>query len=169
MFLPIPDCHLVDIVIETAEDGVNYFTTVAIAKCADTQRIITVDCALEYTTNASDVPASFWFHEFSFSISVADFLTGEAFSTQDRDIAKNYIPPDIRKVVMEIVLSSLRAMIAKIRPRAIYRVAKIKNAPGKAFEKHYSITNLLYDLGYKMFEQGTDDFGRRFWVMGKNT
>lgn len=164
MFLP--DIEQVPDAIDIEEDNCSYSTVVPIAHCVDTGRIVSVDCTLDYTTNIHSQPLSGWFHEFSFSITCASLeVGGNVFSTQDRNIAKNYIPEQIRGLVMPIVLESCAALIMRVRPRALYRVTKMRRPTPRALAKHDLITVRLRDLGYSLYESGTDAFGRTFWVM----
>ena len=104
--------------------------------------------------------------EFSFSIEV--FSEGELFehfSTQDRNIAANYIPLGIRALVMDVVCASLRALIEDANPAMTYWVTKDLNPPEKGLAKHHMLRETLENMGYTCAEEGTDAFGRRFWSM----
>ena len=147
-------------------EGSDYSTVVPIAACGQTGRVVSVDCRLDYTSNLFGVPASAWFHEFSFSITCADVEGGEVFTTQDRTIARRYIPEDAIPVVMPIVLACCDAMVTRVRPRSLYRVTKMAKPTDRALEKHNLITILLHSRGYMLLQQGTDTFHRTFWHMG---
>jgi hypothetical protein len=165
MFEPITDIAIQN--IDVRRDDVNYYTTANIAFCKETSRFVTLECELTYVTNSCDKPKSFWFHEFAFSIRCSDFLTNQAYDIQDRNIARNHIPDTAVKFVMPLVLTSLDIMIRKVKPISIYRVAKTAHLPEKAMRKHNLITQKLLDMSYSMFEQGTDDFDRPFWLMAR--
>lgn len=111
------------------EDG-GKAIVVQIAECVHTNRIVSVDSLL--SPSCDDV-GEFW--EFAFHISVASpDETFEPFSTQDRWIAANYIPDDVRPCIIEIVCRALRFLVENVRPERVYRVTKSRNPPEKASE-----------------------------------
>ena len=93
MFKPLIDSCPSVIPVDYDEDSGSYQTLVAVAECDVTQRVVYVVCQLAYTINYQPIPASLWFHEFSFYIYV-NSIDGSDLSvlTQDRNIARNYIP-----------------------------------------------------------------------------
>jgi hypothetical protein len=146
--------------VEKDDDG-DCIIVVPIASCALTDRIVSVDCRL--AAGCGDDPGM---HEFSFEISVATLdSSGEAFSTQDRDIAKPYIPPDSRALVLQIVCEACRTLLAEVRPLRVYRVTKGRNPPPPALRKHHLITQTMESCGYSVTDHGTEPFGRVFWVL----
>lgn len=164
MFVPLLD--QVPEAIDIEEDGCDYSALVPIARCTATDRIVSIECALSYTTNSHARPVNSWFHEFSFSIGCASLSDEEPpFFTQDRNIASQYIPPAMRPLIMPVVLECCTALILRVRPRALYRVTKMRRPTPAALEKHHRLTARLRELGYSIYETGTDPFDRMFWVM----
>ena len=134
---------------------------VAISTCQDRNRIVSVVCELIETDICED-PC--W--EFSFSIEVFALDGGiEPFSTQDRQIAAAYIPDEIRKDVMDVVCEGLKALINHAQCALVYRVTKDRDPVENGLKKHHLLTETLENAGYSVLEEGTDPFGRRFWIM----
>ncbi|WP_238513365.1 hypothetical protein [Xanthobacter oligotrophicus] len=164
MFEPLLDRVPTDIDLEA--EGCDYSAVVPIARCLQTDRVVSIECALDYTTNTHEAPASRWFHEFSFSITCTPLDGGELpFSTQDPQTARRYIPASIRPLVMPIVVQSCTVLIQRVRPRSLYRVTKMRRPTTKALVKHQLITSRLRELGYTLYESGTDPYGRTYWLM----
>lgn len=166
MFKPLIDSCPNVIPVDYDEGSGAYQTLVAVAECDVTQRVVYVVCQLAYTTNYQPIPASLWFHEFSFYIYV-NSIDGSELSilTQDRNIARNYIPKTSVPLIMEIVVRSCDALIRRVKPNVVYRVTKVLFPIQKALAKHDLITNTMYQLGCVLLESGTDQFGRSYWVM----
>jgi hypothetical protein len=166
MFKPLIDSCPSVIPVDYDEGSGAYQTLVAVAECDVTQRIVYVVCQLAYTTNYQPIPASLWFHEFSFYIYV-NSIDGADLSvlTQNRNIARNYIPAISIPLIMDIVVRSCEALIRMVKPDVVYRVTKVLFPIQKALVKHDLITNSMYQLGYGLLETGTDRFGRSYWVM----
>ena len=166
MFEPtITECPE-EVPVERGSEQGEYRTIVAVARCDASSRVIFVECALSYTAHHHDDPASSWFHEFSFSITVvSNDGSAPAFTTQDRRIAREYLPDECIPLIMPIVISSLNSLVRRVRPKALYRVAKNSYLITKSMPKHNLITNALYNLGYSMIQSGTDPMSRPFWVM----
>lgn len=146
-------------------DECNYSSTVPFAFCEETDRLISIDCSLSYTTNAYGKPLTPWFHEFEFKITISDLNDLTSHSTQDRNVVRRYLPPDSIPFVMPVVLESCRTLIQRVRPRVLFRVTKMRGPNAGAMAKHNLITELLREMGYSIFETGTDPFQRPFWVM----
>src|ERR1700688_3949167 len=84
--------------------------TILLARVNGTEQIVSVDSHLIETVFEDE---QFW--EFSFEITViSPDDSAESFSTQDREIAANYIPVEIRRYVMEVVCASFRALLQKV-------------------------------------------------------
>lgn len=165
MYEPIIDA-VPDAVDVEGEDPGTYSTLVTVAYCPIQCRSVAVICELAYTSTDGTIPASNWFHEFSFSIAVVDrYGEEEPFYTQDRFIARPYLPEAVVPMVMPIVLRSLDALIVRVKPKILYRVTKMRNPSPKALVKHELVTNHLHELGYEMLQQGVDSFQRRFWAL----
>lgn len=163
MFQPLISAAPCDIAVEI--DDSDYSTIVPIAICDSSGRYVSVDCHLSYTQNSAERPGSVWFHEFSFEITCADPNgTYETISTQDRNVAKEYIPTSMRHIIMPIVLASCGALIRRVHPILVYRVTKMRNPNPQALRKHGLITDTFSGAGYKLIETGTDIAGRRYWL-----
>lgn len=168
MFVPLPTEALKAPTVAEDSPGI-WSTLVPIALCADTDRLIAISCELVWMTHDGQVPAVQEFHEFSFAIMVID-RSGieEPFSTQDRTIARRYLPEASVGRVMPIVLWSLEALVRNVDPEILYRVTKSQNPPQKSLAKHNLVTNFLGEMGYEIVEVGTDRFLRTYWVMARS-
>ncbi|WP_448190100.1 hypothetical protein [Azospirillum sp. sgz301742] len=134
-----------------------------LAFCSETGRLVTVDSRL---VPAEYGGASFW--EFSFEIAVlSEDGSEESFTTQDREIARGYIPESVRSRVMDIVGQACRKLLDKERPSGLYRVTKGRSLPGKAMRKHETLTAVCVEAGYGVTQTGTDPAGRTFWAMSR--
>ena len=165
MFLSILDKVPGEIEIEDDGQGKEYRTSVAIATCDDTERVVSVDCYLSYVFGHEPPPTCPYFHEFSFTITVADLNEIELpHIMQDRNMAREYLPQNLIPLVMPIVLNSCERLIERVRPLIIYRVTKMRNPTTEALQKHNLITNLIDAKGYDVQESGTDSHSRAFWL-----
>lgn len=146
-------------ILEIDQDGDDHVIVVPVARDDNTSRIVTVDSHLALTWSGGGS-----FFEFSFEISVM-FLdgNGESFSTQDREIARRYLPEEARKLVMPIVLRCYERLLRHVRPDLIYRVTKVRHPNARALEKHHLLTRLLEHYFYRVIDTGTDPMGRMFW------
>ena len=91
---------------------------VDVAKCEVTQRVVSVYCELADTGNFQPVPVRLWFHEFSFHIYIRSVDGSElSIFTQDRDIARNYIPNVVIPLIIKIVIQSCGALIKEVIPK----------------------------------------------------
>jgi hypothetical protein len=87
--------------------------------------------------------------------------------TQDRWTVAEYLGPECRSKILPVVIVALAAMLKRVKPLVVFRVAKASADCKKAMKKHDLITQLLEDHGYMMRESGADPFNRPFWLMTK--
>jgi hypothetical protein len=168
MFKPLIDSCPDSIPVDYDENEAAYRTVVDVAKCDVTQRIVSVFCELAHTRNFRPISAIYCFHEFSFHIYVRSIDGSElSIFTQNRQIARNYIPNIVIPLIMKIVIGSCNALITEAQPEAIYRVTKTIFPNEKSMFKHDLVTNCLYALGYSLLETGADQFGRTYWAMAR--
>lgn len=157
------ECILVgppyDLPIEETDEG--EVISVPLARNNETAQIALIETKLEITTiNTYEV----W--ELSFQISVISIDdTREPFTTQDRNIARQYLTAEARQKVMDVVCESAKSLINSVKPACIYLVAKEGRLPEKAMSKYYMLTGAIQGLGYVMDETGTDYAYRPFWSM----
>lgn len=143
-------------------DSTHRTVIVELARDDDDTRVVSVVSELIELVIGERV---YW--DFSFSIDVFALDDSiEPFSTQDRSIAAPYIPEEIRGAVMEVVAESLRGLIQDASPPFVYLVIKDPETPPKGMPKYHMLRDCLHDAGYVPADEGTDPFGRRFWVMG---
>lgn len=146
------------------DDDRSWVVVTPIAYCDATDRTVAVDCRL---LPGCDIKGEFW--EFVFQIAIACLDgTEPPFYTQQREIARNYIPEDVLPKVMEIACSSLSLLLTHVRPVRLYRVTKARNPPEKALRKHHLLTETLLSSGYAVAKTGTDFLGRMFWECIRN-
>jgi hypothetical protein len=104
-------------------------------------------------------------HELKFEIVIAGDEADEVFVTQDRYMARGYLPAEVVPLVMPCVCGAIGALAGAVQPAVIYRVTKATQPPDKALRKHQIVTERLVELGFQVQDSGTDEFGRQFWVM----
>jgi hypothetical protein len=104
-------------------------------------------------------------HELAFEIAIAGDEADEVFVTQDRFMARGYLPAEVVPLVMPCVCGAIGALVETVQPAVIYRVTKATQPPDKALVKHQMVTGRLVELGFEVQDSGTDEFGRQFWVM----
>jgi hypothetical protein len=146
----------------TVCDGANGCKLVTIEIASDGNRIVSVICELA----EMDIEhPGIW--EFSFAIGCFSLDDStQPFETQDREIAARLIPNDIRVRVMEVVCECLKALINNVKPERVYQVTKQIRPPENALRKHHMLTATLESMGYRVIDEGTDPFDRRFWSYG---
>lgn len=108
------------------------------------------------------------YYDFHFGIDIIDEDgTRESFSTQDREIAKAFIPQDIRAQIMALVCEAFRELVGDLQPERVYYVSKGKDLPEKALAKYQKVTEAAEAIGYSVHEMGTDVVGRRYWILSR--
>lgn len=144
------------------EDG--RMVLVVLAENQETTQVCSVKISLSRTIFEEN---EVW--EFAFSIVVfALDESCEAFETQERELAREFIPDGIKGIVMDVVIEALNALLEDIGPDAIYWVTKDIDPHENALKKHHLIREVLERCGYNVAQEGTDKFRRRFWVMVRN-
>ncbi|WP_207461673.1 hypothetical protein [Azospirillum sp. SYSU D00513] len=155
--------HFPSLAMEEDKDGIGWMISVPIAACLLTQREVYVDSRLVPADYAGQ---SCW--EFSFEIAVVSLDESyESFTTQDHSIAKNYIPDEVRPMVMVIVNRACSLLLNEQAPERVYFVTKGRNVPEKGLQKYWILMSTLEACGYEEIEHGTDPAGRTFWVMDR--
>ena len=160
MFFAAIDDVPTDFDVEWREDENRFSVVTPIAISDDERRRVAIITSL-YPFEEKGV----LMHELQFSIVSHDLESDEVFETCERDMAKGYIPEDVRPLVIPSVLGAVRALVDDVQPAAIYRVTKGTHLPPKALHKHEMITDTLHDCGYRTHQSGTDRAGREFWVL----
>jgi len=149
--------------VSSIDDEGTITLSAAIAVSDNQARVVTVDTSLSLIGLEPQT------YEFSFSITVTALDDGELpFATQDRTIARPFIPEESSPYVLPTVINALVQMVQDVQPNAIYRVTKMPNLPPKALAKHELITETLQSMNYEIIESGTDAWNRRFWKMERN-
>jgi hypothetical protein len=106
--------------------------------------------------------------ELSFAFVIDDLEgNGLVHVTQDRYEVERYFDGLSREFVLPNVCEAARALIDEVQPPYIFRVTKGMNLPQKALAKHLLITEQLLGMGYQVVDQGTDQFRRLFWLLGR--
>ena len=138
----------------------NYWVLTLLAVSEDDVRSVAVRTLLMPFTHEGHAA-----HELKFEIVIAGDEADEVFVTQDRDMARGYLPTELIPLVMPCVCGAIGALVDAVHPAVIYRVTKATQPPGKALNKHQMITERLVELDFQVQDSGTDEFGRQFWVM----
>ena len=107
-------------------------------------------------------------YEFSFEFVISDLEEVEpTYATQDRFEVERYFEGLSREFVLPNVCSAATSLVEAVQPPYIFRVTKGIKMPQKALAKHLLITDHLLALGYQTVDEGTDGFGRLFWLQGR--
>lgn len=138
----------------------NYWVLTLLAVSEDEVRDVSVRTLLMPFTHEGYAA-----YELKFEIVIASDEADEAFVTQDRFMARGYLPDQVIPLVMPCVCGAIGSLVEAVQPDVIYRVTKATQPPGKALGKHQMITERLVELGFQVQDSGTDEFGRQFWVM----
>ena len=158
MFVPALD-HVPDHYDVEGPDP-NYWVLTLLAVSEDELKNVAVRTLLMPFTH-DDVAA----HELKFEIVIAGDEADEVFVTQDRFMARGYLPAEVVPLVIPCVCGAIGALVEAVQPTVIYRVTKATQPPDKALGKHQIVTERLVELGFQVHDSGTDGFGRLFWVM----
>jgi hypothetical protein len=166
MFHPIQSHPEVNSEIEIDRNSAS--ASAPIAYCSDRNRLVVVTSRIIYTSNSCDPNQTF--HEISFSIDVASLDDSYLpFSTQDRNIAMNYVPELIRGDIIHIAAGQYMSLIDAVRPDYVYRVTKSTGSNMKMLRKHYFLTKKIQSCGYAIVEEGLDAIRRNYWLMERST
>lgn len=162
MFVPVDPIPSECVVIfeDDSPAGARFSVITPIAASDDKRRMVAVLTSL-YPFEEQGCPM----HEFQFAISVTDLEADEVFETCERDMAKGYIPDEVRSRVMECVCAAIPALVEHVQPTAIYRVTKATRPPQKALDKHELVTRRFQKCGFEITQRGTERAAREFWVM----
>lgn len=149
--------------VEPSSDGDGFMVAVPIAQDDDSGRIVILETLLSPATIDE-----FDFHEISFQISVISLDESfEAFTTQMRDQARQYLPKECIPRILEIVGESCEQLIDCVQPTLIYYVTKETNLPSRALEKYDLLTWYVQGKDYTLYERGTDGMNREFWKLAR--
>ena len=160
MFVPALDQVPVDYEVEGPDP--NYWVLTLLAVSDDETRSVAVRTNLiPFTFEGVEA------HELKFEIVIAGDEADEVFVTQDRFMARGYLPAEVVPLVMPCVCEAIGALVEEVQPAVIYRVTKATQPPDKALVKHQMVTARLEELGFQVEDSGTDEFGRQFWVMSQ--
>lgn len=106
--------------------------------------------------------------EFSFEFVISDLEGFEpTYATQDRFEVERYFDGLSREFILPNVCSAASSLVEGVQAPYIFRVTKGIKMPQKALAKHLLITDHLLGLGYHIVDEGTDGFGRLFWLQGR--
>jgi hypothetical protein len=152
-----------DPVIEIGDDRRGVYAIAALAYCAMTNRLTSIETRLDALDNHG---LSFSAFEFSYAVDILHLGQHDrSFSAQDRTLMARGLPQNCRTPILSIVIRSCSLLVRKATPDRIYRVVSSPDLPEKAFRKHDRMTKHLLDLGYEVTEQAVDPTGRKFWLM----
>lgn len=145
-------------------EGEGYLVTIPVAVCSQHDRVVSL--VTEMCPAQMDGISAY---ELSFSILVvSESGSYEAFLTQERNMARPYLPGGVPDLIMPLVCASIHSLVENVKPAFIYRVTKGASLPPKALEKHHMVTGAVQSCGYTVCETGTDPCGRTFWLMEKS-
>jgi hypothetical protein len=148
--------------VEVCGPDPDYAVVIPLAASDDGYRLV----ALEVRLLPYEWEGSFE-HEFKFSIAVLDEDDEQPFRVFDRDMAKGYLPHEVRHLILPCVGVAIEALVRAVQPEVICRVTHASRPPDKALRKHHMVTDTLVGLGFRVQETGTDRFGRQFWRMSR--
>lgn len=119
MSLFSPLIQAIPATLEIESDGHDHWVTVIVAQSSD-GRYLSLVTTMRMSPDAREAEL-----KFEFSVDSYD-QTSEPFRTMDRDIARNYLPPEVTGLVMPIVGASYRLLLASLRPERLLRVTKAR-------------------------------------------
>lgn len=88
-------------------------------------------------------------HELAFGIRRQDVFTGTTSNYAfDHETAKSYVPKDKRQLVSLLVLSAVRALVERVRPKIVVMETFESNLPAPAMGKYmaFAITWAYLDI-----------------------
>jgi hypothetical protein len=151
----VPDC----LDVESDPDGY----IVAILAVQDGSQLVTLDVRLD---PMSDQGPDIFELSYCFTIDDADG-GGLAYSTQDRFEVDRHFCGLSKAHVLPSVCAAVEALVCHVQPSSIYRVTKGIKLPQKALVKYLLVTEHLSEMGFQVVDEGTDGFGRLFWLMSR--
>lgn len=161
MFQSIPSSKMPQIKAQALADEPGFVVSIALAEELETGRIAFLETMFRPATVDGDD-----FSELTFEISIISLDdTFEAFSTQMRDLVRQYLPLECVSKILGLVDRSCQALVEFTRPRRIYYVTKERDLPAKALIKYERITKYIEDSGYVLSEHDVDAAGRQFWKL----
>lgn len=151
------------------EDGCYYFRVpVAESECG--RWLTTVDVGYREQRGEPPCPGlhPMDYVSFGYEISAFDLESEEVFQTMDPYEARCAIPNDMRQLVVDITCRCYQMLIGIAGSDYIYRFTKAENPCDAALAKHNKSTEILVDAGFSVIREGSDQSGRKFWLLGKN-
>lgn len=104
---------------------------------------------------------------FGYEITLMDLIDGEVYQTMDPQEAQRVVPKEMRAIILDIVCLSYKKHVEALDPAIIYRFTFVENPTEASLKKHEQHTNTLESLGYTVLKDGSDELGRKFWLLTK--
>jgi hypothetical protein len=146
-----------------------HFLRVPIAESEDRRWLVTVDVGYieVYGRSPCGGIKPIDYAMFGYEITAFDQNCGVNYQTMDPLQARCGIPDEIRHLLIEIVQNCYSNLLGICHPEYIYRFSWIEEPNENALKKHIKCTETLTQAGYLVLKTGTNQDGRKFWLLGK--
>jgi len=172
MFLPFittaDDIADLDQLKVKAEGGC-YYMRAPFAYSDDGRWLTSIDVGLRPAVDAAPIEdlGPFSFHEFAYEITIADrWGQHDLESTMEPYRARLWLPPDNRRMVLEVVGACCHSLLQMFEPQIIYRRTLTEHPSAKSLRRYDFVTKVMESEGYRLLRAGTHLNGCRFWLMG---
>lgn len=150
-------------------DGCHFFR-IPIAESEDGRWLVNID--IGYRETFGECPCEgvnpIDFAMFGFEITFFDQQLGTMFQTMDPRQAKCGIPDEVRPTLVEIARKCYLELVSIANPQYIYRFTWLGQPNENALKKHQSCTETLMQAGYSVLKEGTNKYGCKFWLLGRD-
>ncbi len=147
-----------------------WYIRVPVAESEDERWLTSVDVGYNQIDRKSPCSGTnpIDFFHFGYEIHLFDRQDGVTYQTFDPLLARCAIPPEIRQLIVEITCACYLKLIADCSPDYIFRRTWLENPSESALKKHVLATKTLCKSGYEVIKEGTDQYSRKFWLLGKS-
>ncbi|WP_157644446.1 hypothetical protein [Bradyrhizobium sp. WSM2793] len=151
------------------EDGC-WYIRVPIALSEDGRWLTSVDVGYRESDEESpcDGIAPVYFLSFGYEIHLFDQQDGVSYSTMNPLESRCAVPPEMRQLVVDISCACYLKLIEDCDPSYIFRSTWLGKPGESALKKHVQATETLCKTGYTVIKEGTDQYGCKFWLLGKS-
>jgi hypothetical protein len=105
---------------------------------------------------------------FGYEITLFDQVDNVAYSTMDPLESRCAIPAEMRPLVVDITLFCYQKLLEHCDPEYIFRKTWLSEPCENGLKKHVKATEALTQSGYVVVKDGTDQYGCKFWLLGKS-
>jgi hypothetical protein len=179
MPLPAISSRMVPLISEVAEvpddldlqyeDGC-FYLRVPVAESEDGRWLVAIDVGYRETEGECpcDGVRPIDFAMFGYEITAIDQHETVIYQTMDPMETRDAIPEDIRGLVIEIACECYLRLLNLCCADYIYRLTWLPEPSENALKKHVQATETLVQAGFSVLKQGTDQYGCKFWLLGRD-